>query len=235
MSSAKKLQGEIDRVLKAVAEGQEVFEEIWQKVHEASTAAQKEKFEGELKTQIKKLQRLREQIKSWITGDQVKDKQPLMDARKRIESDMERFKICEKETKTKAYSKDGLAAANNNDPETRARMEAREWVEGCLDGLQTQKDAHEAEIEVIRSKQKKNSKVCVCVCVRASVRPCVRASMRPCVRASVVACMCVVECVCVCVKEKSKVAPTRRAPAHCLPRAAPPNPHSNPHRTSRTA
>jgi CCR4-NOT transcription complex subunit 3 len=56
MSSAKKLQGEIDRVLKSVTEGQEVFEEIWQKVHEASTAAQKEKFEGELKTQIKKLQ-----------------------------------------------------------------------------------------------------------------------------------------------------------------------------------
>jgi hypothetical protein len=57
MSSAKKLQGEIDRVLKSVAEGQEVFEDIWQKVHEASTPAQKEKFEGELKTQIKKLQR----------------------------------------------------------------------------------------------------------------------------------------------------------------------------------
>ena len=52
MSSAKKLQGEIDRVLKSVQEGQEVFEEIWQKVHESSTPAQKEKFEGELKTQI---------------------------------------------------------------------------------------------------------------------------------------------------------------------------------------
>ncbi len=62
MSSAKKLQGEIDRVLKAVQEGQEVFEEIWLKVHEASTAAQKEKFEGELKTQIKKLQRLMSSI-----------------------------------------------------------------------------------------------------------------------------------------------------------------------------
>ena len=49
--------------------------------------------------------RLREQIKSWITGDQVKDKQPLTDARKKIEADMERFKVCEKETKTKAYSK----------------------------------------------------------------------------------------------------------------------------------
>lgn len=31
-----------------------------------------------------------------------------MDARKVIEREMERFKICEKETKTKAFSKEGL-------------------------------------------------------------------------------------------------------------------------------
>lgn len=31
-----------------------------------------------------------------------------MDARKLIEREMERFKICEKETKTKAFSKEGL-------------------------------------------------------------------------------------------------------------------------------
>ena len=74
MSSAKKLQGEIDRVLKSVVEGQEVFEDIWQKVHEASTPAQKEKFEGELKTQIKKLQRykyglpLRITLLLWVGG-----------------------------------------------------------------------------------------------------------------------------------------------------------------------
>lgn len=34
--------------------------------------------------------------------------QALMDARKQIEREMERFKICEKETKTKAFSKEGL-------------------------------------------------------------------------------------------------------------------------------
>lgn len=31
-----------------------------------------------------------------------------MDARKLIEREMERFKVCEKETKTKAFSKEGL-------------------------------------------------------------------------------------------------------------------------------
>lgn len=34
--------------------------------------------------------------------------QALVDARKLIEREMERFKVCEKETKTKAFSKEGL-------------------------------------------------------------------------------------------------------------------------------
>ena len=53
---------------------------------------------------------------------------------------------------------DGLAAARDADPETRAKMEVRDWIEQCLDSLQTQKDSIEAELEVIRSKQKKTTK-----------------------------------------------------------------------------
>lgn len=34
--------------------------------------------------------------------------QPLQDARKAVEREMERFKICERETKTKAFSQEGL-------------------------------------------------------------------------------------------------------------------------------
>lgn len=34
-----------------------------------------------------------------------------------IESKMEQFKVCEKETKTKAYSKEGLAQLEKVDPE----------------------------------------------------------------------------------------------------------------------
>lgn len=37
-------------------------------------------------------------------------------------------------------------------------MDVRDWIEQCLESLQTQKDSIEAELEVIRSKQKKNSK-----------------------------------------------------------------------------
>jgi hypothetical protein len=48
--------GEIDRCLKQVAERVEIFEELWEKVQSASNANQKEKYEGDLKKEIKKLQ-----------------------------------------------------------------------------------------------------------------------------------------------------------------------------------
>ena len=67
-----------------------------------------EKYEEDLKKEIKKLQRLRDQIKTWLASGEIKDKSTLMDNRKLIETQMERFKIVERETKTKAYSKEGL-------------------------------------------------------------------------------------------------------------------------------
>ena len=59
--------------------------------------------------QIKKLQRLRDQIKSWISGSEIKDKDSLLDYRRLIETKMEAFKVVEKETKIKTFSKEGLA------------------------------------------------------------------------------------------------------------------------------
>ena len=76
---------EIDRCLKKVSEGVEKFEDTWQKVHNASNANQKEKYEEDLKKEIKKLQRLRDQIKTWIASAEIKDKSVLMDKRKLIE------------------------------------------------------------------------------------------------------------------------------------------------------
>jgi hypothetical protein len=51
-------------------------------VYSASTQSQKEKFEVDLKKEIKKLQRYRDQVKSWASSSEVKIKQPLLDARK---------------------------------------------------------------------------------------------------------------------------------------------------------
>ena len=51
----------------------------------ATNVNQKEKYESELKKEIKKLQRLREQIKTWQSSNDIKDKKPLQEARKSIE------------------------------------------------------------------------------------------------------------------------------------------------------
>lgn len=84
----------------------ETFEDIWQKVYNATNSNQKvsknfygneaslfyinvlfkEKYEADLKKEIKKLQRLRDQIKSWIASGEIKDKSTLLDYRKLIET-----------------------------------------------------------------------------------------------------------------------------------------------------
>jgi hypothetical protein len=82
MSGARKLQTEIDKTLKKVQEGVEEFDITWQKVYSASQQNQKEKYEMDLKKDIKKLQRYRDQIKTWIASNEVKDKRALTDIRK---------------------------------------------------------------------------------------------------------------------------------------------------------
>lgn len=87
--AGRKLQSEIDRVLKKVAEGNEEFDMILKKVrierssccaacfsprkvYSASSSNQKDKYEQDLKKEIKKLQRYRDQIKSWLGSNDVK-------------------------------------------------------------------------------------------------------------------------------------------------------------------
>ena len=111
MGDKRKLQAEIDRTLKKVQEGVDQFDEIFGKVQTAANSNQKEKYEGELKKEIKKLQRMRDQIKAWATSNDVKDKKPLQESRKRIEAQMEKFKVIERETKAKPFSKEGLGMA----------------------------------------------------------------------------------------------------------------------------
>jgi CCR4-NOT transcription complex subunit 3 len=64
----------------------EEFESIYEKINTAANPAQKEKLEDNLKREIKKLQRLRDQIKTWAASNDIKDKTPLIDKRKLIET-----------------------------------------------------------------------------------------------------------------------------------------------------
>ena len=51
---------------------------------------------------------------------------------------MERFKVVERETKTKAYSKEGLGAAQNKDPAQREKEETNRWLSESIDSLNIQ-------------------------------------------------------------------------------------------------
>jgi CCR4-NOT transcription complex subunit 3 len=84
--AARKLQNEIDKCFKKVAEGIAQFDSIYEKIMQTTNASQKEKLEDALKKEIKKLQRSRDQIKTWAAGGDIKDKKPLLEHRKLIES-----------------------------------------------------------------------------------------------------------------------------------------------------
>eukprot|EP00923_Selenidium_pygospionis_P001145 GHVN01001772.1.p1 GENE.GHVN01001772.1~~GHVN01001772.1.p1 ORF type:complete len:745 (-),score=152.62 GHVN01001772.1:277-2511(-) len=121
----RKLQQEVDKVLKKIEEATVEFDGFYAKVKDyiasqhqsdgnggcqgGGGAGVREKHEGELKRVIKKLQKHRDQLKQWQSSPDVKNKTPVEDARKEIEKRMELFKRSERQMKTKAFSKKGLA------------------------------------------------------------------------------------------------------------------------------
>lgn len=150
---------EIERTLKKVTEGLEIFHETLEKLESATSAAQKEKIEVELKKEIKKLQRLRDLIKGWQALSELKDKAPINEARRLIELEMERFKVLEKEMKIKAYSKEGLSQAAKLDPREQEKLNAAHWINHAVDKLGTQTDALEAELEALQIQSRKSRRL----------------------------------------------------------------------------
>ncbi|THH18028.1 hypothetical protein EW146_g2897 [Bondarzewia mesenterica] len=157
--AARKLQTEIDRTLKKVSEGVELFESIYDKMQASTNMTQKEKLETDLKTQIKKLQRLRDQIKTWVASNDIKDKTALLENRRLIETQMEKFKACEKEMKTKAFSKGGLLQSTKLDPKAQEKLDTTQWLQGYVDDLSMQVEAAEAELETLQLGGRKRGKV----------------------------------------------------------------------------
>ncbi|KAJ9295436.1 hypothetical protein DTO271G3_5892 [Paecilomyces variotii] len=156
--TSRKTQQEIDKTFKKVAEGIQTFEGIYEKIRSTSNPAQRDKLEDNLKREIKKLQRFRDQIKSWAAGNEVKDKNPLLEQRRAIETCMEQFKAVEKEMKTKAYSKEGLSAASRLDPKEKEKAEAADFLSSMVDELQQKIEAMEAEEETLHASVKKGKK-----------------------------------------------------------------------------
>ena len=62
------------------------FQGIHDKLLQSTNASQKDKLEDALKKEIKKLQRSRDKVKGWMGSNDIKDKKPLMDQRRLIET-----------------------------------------------------------------------------------------------------------------------------------------------------
>ena len=71
---------------------------------------------------------------------------------------MEKFKIVERETKTKAYSKEGLTSGQKLDPAERERADISQWLNSQLESLNIQIDQFEAEIESLGATKKKKGR-----------------------------------------------------------------------------
>jgi hypothetical protein len=76
----------------------------------------------------------------------------------RFRQQMEKFKACEKEMKTKAFSKEGLIQAAKLDPKEQEKEEATSWLQNQVEELQMQVEQTEAEIEALQGTGKKRNK-----------------------------------------------------------------------------
>ncbi|KAF5224598.1 hypothetical protein ECC02_002237 [Trypanosoma cruzi] len=144
MANSKKVQQDIDRLLRRTQDGIEGYEELYNKFLKAATQTQKERLEGDLKKEIKKLQRFRDGIKALIANPEVKDTKALESYQKNIEEKMEVFKTCERETKTKAFSKEGLAATS---PHETPQAHTEAWMKSAMEDARKQIEIIEYDVE----------------------------------------------------------------------------------------
>ncbi|EFP02330.1 CRE-NTL-3 protein [Caenorhabditis remanei] len=147
MAEKRKLLAEIEKCFKKIDEGVELFEETMEKMHEANSDNQRDKYQDDLKKEIKKLQRLRDQVKNWQNASEIKDKEKLNAYRKLIEQRMEQFKDVERENKTKPHSKLGLSAEEKMDPKEKEKAETMDWIQHQIRSLNEEVDRSEMHME----------------------------------------------------------------------------------------
>ena len=147
MSKQRKLQLEIDTTLKKIAEGVAEWSTLWDKL-EGADEREHAKLTEALKRDLKRLQRLRECVRSWLAAGEVKEEAPLQEARRAVEAQMERFKVLEKEQKVKAFSAAGLQR-DTADPVAVAKLRCADWLNDAVSRLEEQTEVLEADMEAL--------------------------------------------------------------------------------------
>lgn len=161
--SSRKLQQEIDKANKKISEGLVVFFDILDKLQTSDIQSQREKLESDLKKEIKKLQRSRDQLKQWLADTSIKlDKSQIQENRSRIEHAMDKFKELEKLLKIKQFLNEGLELQSLkrlhkfNDPEDAKKHEAADYISDMIDKLNQQTEALDSELHLLQLQLKKS-------------------------------------------------------------------------------
>lgn len=71
---------------------------------------------------------------------------------------MEEFKVCEKETKTKAFSREGLAREEKLNPRELEKEEKRSFIQSVVDRIEAVVESVEADLEKLTNTTKGKSK-----------------------------------------------------------------------------
>eukprot|EP00746_Dinoflagellata_sp_MGD_P000598 gnl/MRDRNA2_/MRDRNA2_101083_c0_seq1.p1 gnl/MRDRNA2_/MRDRNA2_101083_c0~~gnl/MRDRNA2_/MRDRNA2_101083_c0_seq1.p1 ORF type:complete len:838 (+),score=204.78 gnl/MRDRNA2_/MRDRNA2_101083_c0_seq1:103-2616(+) len=156
-AAARKLAKEIDVTLKKVEDGMEEFDRYMEEAESATCGKEKDKLGEELKKCINRQQRLRGQIREWLSsiGD-TKERPRLEASRKRIEDDMQRFKEFERELKTKAFSTFALKNGPDMGMEDEEKSRSMQWLNDTLQTLQSQLDDFDVDLETCSNDDRDN-------------------------------------------------------------------------------
>lgn len=150
---------EVETVFKKIHEGLDLFNYYFQRHESSNNDSQREKLEADLKKEIKKLQKFRDQIKTWQGNDSLEATiapQKLQDHRRLVEEAMECYKEVEKNSKMKSYSNQSimLAALDNAEQElTPEGREAAKFLREVEEELNDQNEKLDEEYEKLSQKK----------------------------------------------------------------------------------
>lgn len=146
-------------MFKKINEGIDLFNYYHSRHQSSNSDSQREKLEGDLKKEIKKLQKFRDQIKTWQLNDSIEAAiapSKLQEHRKLVEEAMECYKDVEKSSKMKSYSNQSIMLAALELEEIDLSPEAEEavtFLETSIEELEDQCEKLEGEYEKISQKK----------------------------------------------------------------------------------
>lgn len=157
--SHRKLQKEVDAIFKKIHEGLDLFNYYFQRHEASNNESQREKLESDLKKEIKKLQKFRDQIKTWQLNESMEATiapSKLQEHRKLVEEAMECYKEVEKNSKMKSFSNQSimLAALDSGETElSEETVESIDYLQSIIDELNGQLEVLEEEYEKLSAKK----------------------------------------------------------------------------------